>query len=507
MIDRKRKEPMKNFETFLKENYYSNLSKSTIDKKKAQMKKQANMPDDDPEAYKELPGDSKEKQNLKTSKHTKKYHELYGDEVDEASVSSGSFSGFNWIYDKPFKLLTIQNPKSESGFRELEIKKIEDTEAQKLVKKLQSEDHLSWNIIKSILKKEKVNFEIVIESLNEKEQSTNRSPIDSEAIESGLKKKSEKTGVPIGILRAVMRRGMAAWKSGHRPGAGQEQWGYARVNSFITKGKGTWGKADSDLAKEVRDGGHDKDLKESSECEYEALIEKAIYIKLIEFLHEGVKMISNSLNEGSVDKAQYELSRLLKRAEEKGETPLVKEFVPEIMALVQKFADSGQSGGSAPFTAGAITEVVRKLLAQEPLGGVENSDDEWDDISKIEGVDEGTGTFQNSRLSSVFKEGKEGRPYYLDAIVFTPEGKDYGFTSGGVKIAENSKEKIGSSQYIKAFPFEPKTFKITVQEKEYRKLEDGSLIEEEGGGWWESWIKDPKQLEEVWEYYDKKEKK
>ena len=102
---------------------------------------------------------------------------------------------------------------------------------------------------------------ILLESKHH-EQSTNRSPIDNAAIEKALHKKSEKTGVPIGILRAVMRRGMAAWKSGHRPGAGEEQWGYARVNSFLTKGPGTWGKADKDLAKEVRDGGHDKAMKE-----------------------------------------------------------------------------------------------------------------------------------------------------------------------------------------------------------------------------------------------------
>lgn len=68
----------------------------------------------------------------------------------------------------------------------------------------------------------------------------------------GLKKKAEKSGMPLGILRKVYNRGMAAWKSGHRPGATQQQWGYARVNSFITKGKGTWGKADSDLAAKVR---------------------------------------------------------------------------------------------------------------------------------------------------------------------------------------------------------------------------------------------------------------
>lgn len=70
----------------------------------------------------------------------------------------------------------------------------------------------------------------------------------------GLKKKAEKSGMPLSILRKVYNRGMAAWKSGHRPGATQQQWAFARVNSFITKGKGTWGKADADLAAKVRGG-------------------------------------------------------------------------------------------------------------------------------------------------------------------------------------------------------------------------------------------------------------
>lgn len=97
--------------------------------------------------------------------------------------------------------------------------------------------------------------------LNEEKAEGDRSPIDNPDIEKALKKKADDTGVPIGILRIIMRRGMAAWKSGHRPGAGQEQWGYARVNAFLTKGEGTWGDADKDVAKEVRDGGHDKKLK------------------------------------------------------------------------------------------------------------------------------------------------------------------------------------------------------------------------------------------------------
>ena len=68
----------------------------------------------------------------------------------------------------------------------------------------------------------------------------------------GLKKKAEKSGMPYSILKQVYNRGMAAWKGGHRPGTTPQQWAFARVNSFITKSSGTWGKADKDLAKKVR---------------------------------------------------------------------------------------------------------------------------------------------------------------------------------------------------------------------------------------------------------------
>ena len=41
---------------------------------------------------------------------------------------------------------------------------------------------------------------------------------------------------------------MAAWKTGHRPGTTPQQWGMARVNSYIGTGKGTYYGADSDLS-------------------------------------------------------------------------------------------------------------------------------------------------------------------------------------------------------------------------------------------------------------------
>ena len=70
--------------------------------------------------------------------------------------------------------------------------------------------------------------------------------------DAALKKKADKTGMPLGILRQVFNRGVAAWKGGHRPGTNSIQWGLARVNSFVTKSKGTWGGADKDLAAKVR---------------------------------------------------------------------------------------------------------------------------------------------------------------------------------------------------------------------------------------------------------------
>ena len=73
-----------------------------------------------------------------------------------------------------------------------------------------------------------------------------------ENADTSLKKKAEKTGMPFGVLKQVYNRGVAAWKSGHRPGTTPEQWGHARVNSFVTKSKGTWGGADQDLARKVR---------------------------------------------------------------------------------------------------------------------------------------------------------------------------------------------------------------------------------------------------------------
>lgn len=71
-----------------------------------------------------------------------------------------------------------------------------------------------------------------------------------EGADAALKKKAEASGVSLSTLKTVYKRGVAAWNSGHRPGTTPQQWGMARVNSYITKGKGTYGGADKDLREE-----------------------------------------------------------------------------------------------------------------------------------------------------------------------------------------------------------------------------------------------------------------
>jgi len=57
---------------------------------------------------------------------------------------------------------------------------------------------------------------------------------------------SKATKIPLKTVKTVFNRGLAAWRTGHRPGASPQAWGYARVHSFATKGK-TYYTADKDL--------------------------------------------------------------------------------------------------------------------------------------------------------------------------------------------------------------------------------------------------------------------
>jgi len=66
-----------------------------------------------------------------------------------------------------------------------------------------------------------------------------------------LEDRAKVTGVPLDLLQKSYNRGLAAWRTGHRPGATQQQWGYARVSSLLMLGKTAY-TTDSDLVKEAK---------------------------------------------------------------------------------------------------------------------------------------------------------------------------------------------------------------------------------------------------------------
>ena len=229
--------------------YHKGLAKSTKVKRDAHFKKGAKMDDDNPDAYEPAPGDAEAK--TKTSTHTKRYHQMF---TKEGGIK----------LDRRFR--AFRTRKEEVELDEIAI----NTDAEKRLKRQHkdergnlSKEHeremdglLTRELRKKITSINKEEFESDKDLIAFIEETTNdifdQVMLDEEKGNEGLKKKAEKSGMPLGILKKVYDRGIAAWKTGHRPGTTPQQWGFARVNSFITKSSGTWGKADADLAAKVR---------------------------------------------------------------------------------------------------------------------------------------------------------------------------------------------------------------------------------------------------------------
>jgi hypothetical protein len=66
-----------------------------------------------------------------------------------------------------------------------------------------------------------------------------------------LEERSKVTGVPVKYLKTVYNRGMAAWRTGHRPGMSEQAWSYPRVSSYLLCGK-THYSTDSDQVRDAK---------------------------------------------------------------------------------------------------------------------------------------------------------------------------------------------------------------------------------------------------------------
>jgi len=172
---------------------------------------------------------------------------------------------------------------------------------------------------------------------------------------------------------------------------------------------------------------------------------------------------------------------------------IIREFEAEILAICEKFGNSGQGGGSAPYTAEALSQAIKKLCLHETIAPLTGEEIEW---ANVRDSSDGQGPwFQNVRCSALFKDGIDGKPYYIDAIVKrTQNGSCWSgplWKSKEDYLTGNRDLMISRKMYIKSFPFEPKTFYIDVIDEEVAPDD------------WEMYLKDPKQLEEVYKYYDK----
>lgn len=192
--------------------YHAGMSDSTKEKRVAQFKKQTKMADDNPKAYKPAPGDKTAK--TKPSKYTKMYHDMYGEGVEM------EMKEFFQLIDTFEEAMDPLKAKHERQRKQLKIR---------------HEREKSRQDIRAIRR----------EDVNEKFAEHN---LLTEKSKSALADKAAKSGISVGTLRKVYNRGVAAWKTGHRPGTTPQQWGYARVNAFIAKKKKGNLNHDKDLA-------------------------------------------------------------------------------------------------------------------------------------------------------------------------------------------------------------------------------------------------------------------
>ena len=157
--------------------YFRGLGDKTRSAREKHFKRQSKMHWDDPGAYEEAPGDSKK--DLPVSKWTKITNKRFSEGDAEESTDL-----------------------DESAIREIIREAIELIQNESL-----DEDGLD-------------------EAKRKRKSNVNAS----------LRNKAKSANAPMGALRAIYNKGLAAWRTGHRPGVGQHQWAMARVNSVLAGG-------------------------------------------------------------------------------------------------------------------------------------------------------------------------------------------------------------------------------------------------------------------------------
>jgi|TARA_R100000231_G_scaffold127796_1_gene98691 hypothetical protein len=176
-------------------------------------------------------------------KNAKKAQKLYG--KFGANISKLQEPMFDLMYETYMhELLEAATPENAPAYFKGLSKKEKD-ERERVIKrrsKMKSGDPDAYKPFRTDKgKKTKpssstLKFKKMFGELNEEEQQLFAEKLSAK-IRKSLKKKAEKANAPMGALTTIYNKGLAAWRTGHRPGASQHAWAMARVNSVLTGGK------------------------------------------------------------------------------------------------------------------------------------------------------------------------------------------------------------------------------------------------------------------------------
>jgi hypothetical protein len=167
--------------------YYKGLDKDTKAARSRDIERKSKMSTKDPKAYEPMPGDEKEPK--KQSVYSAKFKKMFGSVDEEADDIS-----YEEYLDRMDSLLESSSGRRNIGLYSLLEESVDvDSERERIIQEGADADK-------------------------------------------ALRNKAKLANAPLGALRTIYDKGLAAYRTGHRPGVPQHAWAMARVNSVLTGG-------------------------------------------------------------------------------------------------------------------------------------------------------------------------------------------------------------------------------------------------------------------------------
>ena len=181
--------------------YYKGLDKDTKAARSRDIARKSKMSTKDPAAYEPMPGDDKKPR--KQSVYSDKFKKMFGSTDEDENIT------YEEYLDRMDSLLESSNVRRNIGLY--------------------------------TLLEESVDIELERERIIQEGADSDKA----------LRNKAKLANAPLGALRAIYDKGLAAYRTGHRPGVPQHAWAMARVNSVLTGGPAR--KVDSAEWKRIQD--------------------------------------------------------------------------------------------------------------------------------------------------------------------------------------------------------------------------------------------------------------